>query len=209
MAGFTFDFTKDKLQACLRSNKKIDQWYEAAAEMFPDYELTTPERVAHFIAQTGHESADWTIYSENLNYSAAGLQKIFKKYFPTMELAKQYAKHPGMIANRVYANRMGNGDEKSGDGYLYRGRGLIQLTGKSNYQHYADDVGLTLEEAVEDLEFPDGALESACWYWHTRGLNRWADKNDITTLTKRINGGDIGLADRKLRFDTALSILRK
>ena len=133
---------------------------------------------------------------------------IFKKYFPNEELANQYAKQPAKIANRVYANRMGNGPEESGDGYKFCGRGLIQLTGKQNYTKFAADLGISIDETVAYLETPNGAVSSAGWFWDNNNLNQYCDKNDFVTLTKRINGGTIGLEDRKHHFDIAMKFLQ-
>jgi putative chitinase len=180
---------------------------EALTEQFEKYEINTVNRAAGFLAQCGHESAGFTILQENLNYSADGLNKIFKKYFPTVADATPYARNPEKIANKVYGGRMGNGPESSGDGYKFRGRGAIQLTGRDNYTKFAKSVGLTLEEAVADLETLDGAIESACWFWKTNGLNAICDKDDIVLMTKRINGGTIGLEDRKKHYAEAKHLL--
>jgi putative chitinase len=168
-----------------------------------NFGINTPLRLAHFLAQCGHESAGFKATSENLNYSAKGLLGIFKKYFPTQALADAYARKPEKIANRVYGGRMGNGDEASGDGYKFRGRGYIQLTGKQNYTAF--------DAAVEDniLANPDlvstkHALASAAWFWKKNGLSLIADTGDstevVTKITKRVNGGTIGLADRIKHF---------
>jgi putative chitinase len=162
--------------------------------------------MAAFLAQCAHESGGFTAIKENLNYRAVTLRKIFPKYFPTDEMAQQFANKPEKIANRVYGNRMGNGDEASGDGYRYCGRGLIQLTGKDNYFWFAASIDLTPEQASEYMETFEGAAQSACWFWETNNLNTWADKGDILTLTKRINGGTIGLADRQKHYEHALHI---
>ena len=176
-------------------------------EVMDFYEINTPERISMFLAQVGHESAGMTARIENLNYSAQGLNKIFPKYFIRAGRdANAYAKKPEKIANVVYANRMGNGDEASGDGYRYRGRGLIQLTGKDNYTKFASDMEVSLEEAVVWLETPDGAAWSAGWFWDSRELNNWADNGDVLTVTKKINGGIIGLADREEHYAEALHI---
>jgi putative chitinase len=178
--------------------------------LLPDYEINTPHRIAAFIAQCAHESNNFTAIQENLNYKAASLRKLFGKYFPTDELAQQYASKVNKqqaIANRVYASRMGNGDEASGDGYKYRGRGLIQLTGKSNYQNFADSLEISLEEATEYMATFEGAAQSACWFWETNNLNKWADAGDIEKMTKIINGGTIGLEDRKKHYQHALHVL--
>lgn len=180
---------------------------EVLSEQFEKYEINTVNRAAGFLAQCGHESNGFTVLKENLNYSAEGLNKIFKKYFPTLADATPYARNPEKIANKVYANRMGNGPESSGEGYKFRGRGAIQLTGKDNYTQFAKSVGLTVDEAVADLETLDGAIESACWFWKKNGLNAICDKDDIVTMTKRINGGTIGLDDRKKHYNHAKAVL--
>lgn len=164
---------------------------------FPEHGIETKERIVSFIAQCGHESAGFTVTKENLNYSAKALQSVFKKYFPTVELAEKYARKPEMIANRVYANRMGNGDEQSGDGWRYCGRGFIQLTGKANYYELAGDLGdrqyCTHPELLEQLPH---ALVGALWFWDKHKLNDYADDGDLKGMTKIINGGYNGLADR-------------
>jgi len=170
--------------------------------------LENKKRIAAFLAQTAHESGGFSVVQENLNYSAKGLMGIFKKYFPNEELAKQYERKPEKIANRVYANRMKNGPEESGDGWAFRGRGLIQLTGRDNYTRFAKAVGKDIVEAVRYLETPEGAVVSAGWFWDTNKLNIYCDKDDFTGLTKRINGGTIGLADRKHHYEIALLMLK-
>lgn len=173
------------------------------------YDMTkNPARLAGFLAQVAHESGGFTAVKENLNYSAKGLMTTFKKYFPDEALAKQYERKPEKIANRVYANRMSNGDEASGDGYRFCGRGLIQLTGRANYTKFAADLGISIEETVAYLETPNGAVASAGWFWDNNNLNQYCDKGDFVTLTKRINGGTIGLADRQHHFDEAMHFLQ-
>ena len=204
------DLTLEQLKQLLPKNPYVQNWHNALAQLFPDYEINTPKRMAAFIAQCAHESAGFMILTENLNYKAATLRKIFPKYFPTDALAQEYASKPNKqeaIANRVYANRMGNGDEASGDGFRYRGRGLIQLTGKQNYSWFAASLEISPEEATEYLGTFEGAAQSACWFWETNKLNQWADKGDIVTLTKRINGGTIGLDDRIKHYEHALHVL--
>ena len=183
-------------------------WVDSMNNVFPTYDLNTPERVAAFLAQCGHESGGWTVFEENLNYSAQGLCSIFKKYFPTLESATPYARQPEKIANRVYANRMSNGPEESGDGYRFCGRGLIQLTGRANYTKFAEDLGLSIEDTVAYLETPNGAVASAGWFWDNNKLNQYCDTGDFVTLTKRINGGTIGLADRQHHYEIALKYLQ-
>jgi putative chitinase len=195
-----------QLKQIIPKNPYVDHWHRALKQLLPDYDINTPQRMAAFLAQCAHESGGFTAIKENLNYRAVTLRKIFPKYFPTDEMAQQFANKPEKIANRVYGNRMGNGDEASGDGYRYCGRGLIQLTGKDNYFWFAASIDLTPEQASEYMETFEGAAQSACWFWETNNLNQWADKGDIVTLTKRINGGTIGLADRQKHYEHALHI---
>ena len=198
--------TLDQLKQMVK-NKHIEHWYECFEQLLPDYDINTPQRVAAFVAQCAHESGNFVFIEENLNYKAASLRRVFPKYFPDDAIAAAYANKPQMIANRVYANRMGNGDEASGDGYKYRGRGLIQLTGKDNYTFFAGSLGITVEEAAEYMGTFEGAAQSACFFWETNNLNQWADRGDILTLTKRINGGTIGLEDRIKHYNHACHIL--
>jgi putative chitinase len=204
--SFTFEFKKEHLAEIIGKNPYLDYWYNALCEILPVYEIHTPERVAAFVAQCAHESGGFKFLKENLNYRAEGLNKTFRKYFPTLESAQPYAKNPQKIANKVYANRMGNGDEASGDGWRYCGRGLIQLTGKNNYTFFAGSLDIPVEEASEYLQTFEGAVQSACFFWEQNKLNQWADKGDILTLTKRINGGTIGLEDRIKHYEHALHI---
>jgi putative chitinase len=205
--SFNFDFTPEKLAKCLSRNKNTADLFHAFSEVLPRYEITTVERVAAFLAQCGHESADFTVLKENLNYSAEGLSKVFPKRFPTVAAAQPYNRNPEKIANKIYADRMGNGPEASGEGYKFRGRGAIQLTGKENYSKFAASLGMDLTAAVAYCETLEGAIESACWFWTTNKLNALADATDIVALTKRINGGTIGLEDRKHHFENNLIVL--
>jgi putative chitinase len=207
MSGFKFNFTQDKFTQIIGSNPYADHWYKAICEILPDYDIDTVERVAAFLAQTAHESGGYRALKENLNYKAASLRKVFPKYFPDDATAAHYANKQEMIANRVYGNRMGNGPEESGDGYRYCGRGLIQLTGKQNYTLFAGSLEMDVEEMPEYLATFEGAVQSACWFWETNNLNQWADKGDMLTLTKRINGGTIGLEDRIKHYDHACHVL--
>ena len=186
-----------------------DGWVDAMNEVFPKYEINTNRRVAAFLAQCGHESGGWRTFSENLNYSAKALDAVFGKYFKRAGRdAEDYARQPEKIANVVYANRMDNGDTASGDGWRYRGRGPIQLTGKHNYAKFSDDMDVDAvnnpDMVSEDKEV---ALMSAIWYWNSNKLNRYADSGDIKTLTKRINGGYIGLEDRIHHWEMCLEAL--
>jgi putative chitinase len=204
------NITLQQLQQLIPKNPYVKQWHNALSQLLPDYEINTAERIAAFIAQCAHESGGFTALKENLNYKAATLRKIFPKYFPDDQIAQHYASLPNKqeaIANKVYANRMGNGSEESGDGYRFCGRGLIQLTGRENYSWFAASLNITVEEASEYLQTFEGAAQSACWFWETNSLNRWADAGDILTLTKKINGGTIGLEDRKKHYEHALHVL--
>jgi putative chitinase len=199
--------TREQLKECIGNNPYLDQWTHALNEILPEYQINTPERVAAFIAQCAHESGGFKFLTENLNYRAESLLKVFPKYFKTIDEARAYEKQPERIANKIYANRMGNSDEASGDGWRYRGRGLIQLTGHDNYAFFAGSLGIPVEEAAEYLQTFEGAVQSACFFWEQNKLNDWADKRDILTLTKRINGGTIGLEDRKKHYEHALHVL--
>ncbi len=206
--GFTFNFTRDQLGQLIKGIPYIDQWYDALVAILPNYEINTPARVAAFIAQCAHESGGFKTLKENLNYRAVTLRKVFPKYFPTDALAEQYAGKPEKIANKVYANRMGNGPESSGDGFRFCGRGLIQLTGKENYTWFAASLGMDVNDVPEYLSTFEGAVQSACWFWESNKLNQWADEGDILTLTKRINGGTLGLEERKKHYAHALDVLQ-
>jgi putative chitinase len=193
----------------------VSYWHNALEQLLPDYDINTPKRIASFIAQCAHESGNFTALKENLNYKWETLRRLFPKYFPTDELAKDYASRPNKqeaIANRIYANRMGNGSEESSDPAKWIGRGLIQLTGRSNYQAFADSIEvdgrpLNIDEVPEYLATFQGAVQSACWFWETNGLNKFADADDILNMTKRINGGTIGLNDRIKHYKHALHVL--
>ena len=204
------ELTLDQLKQLLPKNPYVDHWHNALSQLLPDYEINTSRRIAAFVAQCSHESANFTALKENLNYRWQTLRKLFPKYFPTDELAQQYASLPNKqeaIANRIYGGRMGNGPEETGDGFRFCGRGLIQLTGKQNYTWFAASLGITVEEASEYLQTFEGAAQSACWFWETNKLNQWADAGDMVTLTKRINGGTIGLDDRIKHYEHALHVL--
>jgi putative chitinase len=203
------EIRQDQLAQILPGNTYVEHWCEALNKILPDYDITTPQRVAAFLAQCAHESGGFTALHENLNYRAATLRKVFPKYFPDDATAEQYASQPNkqeLIANKVYANRMGNGDEASGDGFRYCGRGLIQLTGKQNYQAFADSLEMPVEAVPEFLQTFEGAIQSACWFWENNNLNQYADSGDILTMTKRINGGTIGLEDRQKHYNHALQV---
>ena len=204
--------TKEKLiqmfPDAAKSKLDIDALIVAVNHAFADpVGLTTIERRAAFLAQLAHESGQFTLNKENLNYSAAGLQKTFKKYFPTPELAAQYAKNPVKIANKVYANRIGNGDEASGDGFKFRGRGFLQITGRENYTKCGVALGVDLTVNPDYLLTSAGAIDSALWFWKLHSLNSYADRDDIRGQTLVINGGYNGLDERVAFYNKAKTIL--
>jgi putative chitinase len=199
--------TEHQLKQILPSNKNIPELCKALNNVLPRYNINTKNRIAGFLAQCGHESLDFTVLRENLNYSARGLRLTFPRYFRDDVIANQYARQPQRIANRVYANRMGNGNEASGDGWKHRGRGAIQLTGKNNYTSFSKSINKTVDETITYLETLEGAVESACWFWATNMLNRTCDRDDIMAMTRIINGGTKGLEDRINRYERAKRIL--
>lgn len=200
--------TVEQLHEMFPQAKKenLEKYHDALNAAFDEFEINTPQRQAMFLAQVAHESGNFSAVSENLNYKAETLAKVFPKYFKDRD-PNDYAKQPEKIANLVYGSRMGNGDEDSGDGYRYRGRGLIQLTGKNNYDACGDDLDVDLTENPDYLTTPEGAVRSAAWFWDTHDLNEVADAGDILKCTKKINGGTIGLGDRTKHYEHALSIL--
>jgi putative chitinase len=199
--------TLEQLKLLLPTNPEYSKWLEPLNKILPKYEINTQNRLAMFFGQVCHESGEFKFLKENLNYGENALLKVFKKYFTPLT-AKIYSRNSEKIANRVYSNRMGNSDEKSGDGWKYRGRGLIQLTGKDNYSKFAESIGKSLEETVMHLETLEGALESACWYWQKNNLNMLADTGDIVGVTKKINGGLNGIEERRKRYENAFKILK-
>jgi putative chitinase len=209
----SFDLKEAHLAAMIPTNKNVAMWHKAMLEIFPKYDINTANRIAGFVAQCAHESNNFNSLEENLNYSEDALKKIFGRYFGTggtKRNAKEYARNPEKIANYVYqdefrSSKMGN--TKAGDGWLFRGRGLKQLTGRENYTNFGKSIGMTAEQAAEYVATEKGAIESACWFWNAKKLNAVADSGDIVKMTKIINGGDIGLADRKKRYEAALAVL--
>jgi putative chitinase len=175
------------------------KWLEPLLETFEKYDISTPKRQAYFIGQCMHESGGFKQLKENLNYSAKGLMATWPSRFPDMDTAEKYERNPEKIANKVYAGRMGNTED--GDGAKYIGRGLIQLTGKENYANCGSAIGVDLVANPDLLSTPKYAALSAGWFWNRKGLNALADADDIDTITKRINGGLIGLADRKAKIE--------
>jgi putative chitinase len=193
--------TYDQLDALGIDHK----WLGPLEETFTKYDISTPQRQAAFIGQCAHESGNFKVLQENLNYSAEGLMKTWPSRFPTKELADQYARQPAKIAGKVYNGRLGNTSEEEASKFL--GRGLIQLTGKENYEHCGSSLGVDLLNNPDWLLNPKYAALSAGWFWNKKGLNSLADASEIETMTKRINGGLIGLDDRKAKIAKALSVL--
>jgi putative chitinase len=181
------------------------KWFEPLQETFEKYQINTPQRQACFIGQCMHESGGFKHLKENLNYSAKALMATWPSRFPDADIAEKYARQPEMIANKVYGGRMGNTED--GDGAKYIGRGLIQLTGKDNYTAFGEAIGEDLVANPQLVEQPRYAALSAGWFWNKRGLNALADAMDIETLTKRINGGSIGIDDRKAKISMVLNTI--
>jgi len=183
------------------------KWAEPLQAVFDKYNINTALRQASFIGQCQHESNNFRVLEENLHYSADGLMRVWPSRFNSRVVAEAYANQPEKIANKVYAGRMGNGTEETGDGWAYHGRGLIQLTGRDNYRNCGDALGLALITNPELLSMPKGACLSAGWFWNKHGLNELADAKDFETMTKRINGGTLGLDDRIAKINKALEVL--
>lgn len=201
----------EQLAVMIPTNPDIEEWCKELNKALPKYDIINARRIAGFVSQCAHESRDFTALEENLNYSERALNSVFGRYFGAGKRdAREYARNPEKIANYVYMDeyrRSPLGNVKSGDGWLFRGRGLKQLTGRNNYERFAKDYDMTAEEAAEWLETKEGALASALWFWNTNNLNKVADTGDVRALTKRINGGDIGLEDREYRYRIAMEAL--
>lgn len=202
----TLDFSREKLTRALPDVRPQDAetFFQPLYNAMQEFKINTPLRMAAFLSQIAHESGSLRYVRENLNYSAEALMRVWPKYFPSISVANQYARKPEDIANTVYANRMGNGDRSSGDGWRYRGRGLIQLTGKSNYERCGAALKRDLVADPSYLETPEGASRSAAWFWSFNGINELADRADVLAITKRINGGYNGIEDRQAKYSTAL-----
>ena len=203
--------TVDQLRAMIPTNKEVEAWCEELNKALPKYDITTDQRIAGFISQCAHETMDFNAMSENLNYREETLNKVFPRYFgPGKRNAAEYARNPEKIANYVYMDEFRTsklGNTQPGDGWRFRGRGLKQLTGRDNYTRFAKDYNMTAEEAAVWVETKEGALASALWFWNTNKLNPIADTGNVAALTKKINGGDIGLADRQARYSKAMAAL--
>lgn len=201
-------FTAAQLKRILPNNRDIAKLHAAMIKIFPKYQINTKERISMFIGQCAHESGEFNLMVENLNYSASGLLKTFAKYYrANPALAQQHERKPELIANYVYANRMGNGAPASGDGWRFRGQGFIQLTGRENHTLFARFLNISLEEELLYIRTLEGALEASCWFWTSRNLNSYADRIDIEGATKVINGGKNGLRERTIYVRRALSVL--
>lgn len=183
------------------------EWVDALNSTFERFNISTIQRQAAFIGQCGHECGNFRVLEENLNYRAETLMKLWPKRFPTLEVANEYARNPKKIANKVYASRMGNRDEASGDGYRFRGRGCIQLTGHANYFHAGKALGVDFVKEPDLVATPQYAALTAGWFWDTHKCNQLADMSDWVALTKKINGGTIGLQDRINHINHAVDVL--
>ena len=205
--------TLEQFSAMITKNKEPEAWYENVVDMFKKYDITTTNRIAGFMAQCAHESADFTALEENLNYSEKSLSSVFGRYFgPGKRNPAEYARNPEKIANYVYQDEFRSkqgamGNTQPGDGWKFRCRGIKQLTGRNNYTAFGKSVGMTADEAAEYVATKKGALESACWFWATNKIERFADADDIVGMSKKINGGTIGLEDRKARYERAKALL--
>ena len=205
---FQCNFSVATLQRMLPRNREVAEWHHYMSQILPDFEIVTKQRVAAFVAQCSHESLQFRVMEENLNYSADGLLGTWPRRFTSRDMAMQYARQPQKIANFVYANRNGNGPTSSNDGWNYRGRGIIQLTGRRNYTDistsiYGDDRAVRNPAMVVEKQ---QAIYAACWFWYTRNLNELADRGDITTMTERINGGRLGLPERRKYYLQGLEV---
>ena len=213
----SFELQKEQLAQLIPGNKDVDSWHTALVAIMPKYDINTARRAAHFISQCAHESNNFRSLSENLNYSEKSLNAVFGRYFGTgvhpaghtRRDASEYARNPEKIANYVYMDefrkyKMGNVND--GDGWLFRGRGLKQLTGRENYTRFGKTVDMTAEQAAEYVATPKGAVESACWFWDANKLNSIADTDDVVKMTKKINGGNIGLESRQTRYSKAMEV---
>ena len=198
---------EDLVAAGLCSPEVAMRWTPALNETMERFDISNKYRIAAFLSQVAHESGGFKFVVENLNYSADALLRVFPKYFPTPEIANAYARQPERIANRAYANRMGNGDEASGDGWAYRGRGLIQLTGKNNYASFSLQMDNNCLVEPDIVAEPKLAALSAGWYWNSRNINPVADTDDIKEVTRLVNGGYNGLADREAKYEKLMQIL--
>jgi len=207
------NIAEQQLAAMLQTNREISEWCAELNKALPKYDIDNVQRIAGFISQCAHESRDFTAMEENLNYSRDALLRVFPRYFgPGKRNPVEYARNPEKMANYVYmdefrSKRGALGNTQPGDGWRFRGGGIKQLTGRNNYTNFAKDYGLTAEKAADWVRTKEGALASALWFWSKNNLNPVADTGDVVALTKRINGGTIGLADRQARYGVAIQVL--
>lgn len=205
--------SKEQFQKMIPTNTEVDKWYPIAVDFFKKYDIDTVNRIAGFMAQCGHESGDFKNLEENLNYSVDSLLRVFPRYFGNGKAdPRDYARNPEKLANYVYmdVNRSKSGalgNTQPGDGWRFRGGGIKQLTGRNNYAAFAKGIGMTTEQAADYVRTKEGAFESACWFWKTNGIAKYADADDIVGMSRKINGGEIGLPDRKARYERAKTIL--
>jgi putative chitinase len=205
--------TLSQFQQMIPTNREAAAWYEIAKEFFEKYQINTTNRIASFMAQTSHESSDFRVLEENLNYSVDNLLKVFPRYFGKgKEDPAQYARNPQKLANYVYmdANRTKSGalgNTQPGDGWRFRGGGIKQLTGRNNFTAFGRDIGMTAEQAADYVRTKRGAFESACWFWKKNNLARFADADDIDGMSRKVNGGNIGIDDRRNRYARAKNVL--
>ena len=209
----SFELQKEHLAKLIPGNKNVDAWHAALVDVLPKYGITTERRMAHFISQTSHESNNFRSLTENLNYSEKALNAVFGRYFGAAPKrnAAEYARNPEKIANYVYQDEFRSargqlGNTQTGDGWRFCGRGLKQLTGRNNYERFGKTVGMSADDAATYVATEKGAVESACWFWGANNLNSIADTDDVTKMTKKINGGNIGLADRQSRYKKAMEV---
>lgn len=207
------NMTLSHFKQMIPTNKEPSEWYSIAAEFFPKYDITTANRIAAFMAQTAHESTDFRVLEENLNYSEERLLAVFSRYFGKgKRSAREYARNPEKLANYVYMDEFRSksgalGNTQPGDGWRFRGGGIKQLTGRNNFTAFGRDIGMTAEQAADYVRTKRGAFESACWFWKKNGLARFADADDIDGMSRKVNGGTIGLEDRRTRYRRAKAIL--
>lgn len=212
---YDFQFELEQVTELIDDKKNIEEWFDALYNVLHKWDINTRYRVCGFISQCGHESAGFTRLTENLNYSWQSLMRVFgSRYFDSEDDAKRYHRNQEMIANHVYMDKNRSprgalGNTEPGDGWRFRGRGLIQLTGRSNFSRFGKSIGLTAEEAVEYAGTPKGAVESACWFWSQNNINEYADECDVKGMSRAINGGYNGLDDRIHRWEKALENIGK
>jgi len=206
--------TLDQFRRMIPTNREPEVWHPIAVRFFEKYQINTTNRIAGFMAQCGHESGDFRILEENLNYSADALNRVFGRYFgsPPKRNAAEYARNPQKLANYVYMDQFRSksgalGNVREGDGWRFRGGGIKQLTGRNNFTSFGKSINMTPEQAADYVRTKEGAFESACWFWQTNNLSSFADRDDIDGMSRRVNGGDIGIEDRRRRYVAAKSVL--